>query len=283
MLGGFLSLMKLVLSAAILGLMSLIHPCQAHVHISVEETESGLQIFVEDFFSGDFAPDVYPFRLPPAAMITFSQSMVENGIGRQGAAAWALPQAENPLLPFLGWSSRLPSARFQGNRVQFRFKSLSGPGALYVYQVGALGDIDVWINTADGIDEADAVEVRNGGGHLHCNWVFSHPGTYFLELQAEAKLSGTGESIASSSEKFRFVVLMPETKFQWSPDASGYRFQWQTYPGLTYQLESSPSLQNPDWTPVGKTLTSDIKGQYQSDLGVEFQNHQEYFRVKIDF
>ncbi len=255
----------------------------AHVHLSVKEADSRLQIFVEDFFSGDFAPEIYPFRLPPAAMITYSQNHEDNGIGANGVAAWELPQTENHELLYLGWSSRLPSGKYLGNRTLFRLRSVSGPGDFYVYQVGTFGEMDVWMNSSDGIDETDVVEIKNNGGHEHCNWLFSRPGTYFVELQAEAQLAGSNAWVTSEISRLKFQVIMPETELSWISDTDGNRLQWRAIPGLTYQLQSSASLEASEWESIGDPISVNLEGVYKSgDIELE-TDQQKFFRLNIIF
>ncbi|PRX97951.1 anchored repeat ABC transporter, substrate-binding protein [Allonocardiopsis opalescens] len=88
-------------------------------------------------------------------------------------------------------------------QVHLRATGLDGPGELFVYLTDALGNPEVYIDSADGFD-GDGTTLPPAA-HTHVSWVFTEPGTYELTLTAELD-PGDGERVPAGEAVFTFAV-----------------------------------------------------------------------------
>ena len=124
-------------------------------------------------------------------------------LGAPGDPVNVLPQEESEGVIFLGIAGdEIESGVFQGDTVELKLVSSTGPGQVSLYAVDEFGSPSVFFNTADGISDSDAFPV-NVGGHSHQAWGFTQPGLYRVGLQASGELAGDG--LASSSEVVEFT------------------------------------------------------------------------------
>ena len=124
-------------------------------------------------------------------------------LGAPGDPINVLPQEESEGVIFLGIAGdEIESGVFQGDTVELKLVSSTGPGQVSLYAVDEFGSPSVFFNTADGITDSDAFPV-NVGGHSHQAWGFTQPGLYRVGLQASGQLAG--ESSVSSSEVVEFT------------------------------------------------------------------------------
>jgi anchored repeat ABC transporter substrate-binding protein len=82
--------------------------------------------------------------------------------------------------------------------------SVKGPGNLIVYLTEALGQPDVYVNSADGLDGADSTTLPPAA-HTHLNWAFTKPGIYQLTLKATLD-TAKGSGIDVGEGTFTFAV-----------------------------------------------------------------------------
>jgi anchored repeat ABC transporter substrate-binding protein len=82
--------------------------------------------------------------------------------------------------------------------------ALDGPGHLAVYLTQTLGEPEVYVNSADGLDAKDSVSLPPAA-HTHVNWAFSKPGIYRLTLRAALRTGG-GVSEPAGEGTFTFAV-----------------------------------------------------------------------------
>lgn len=87
--------------------------------------------------------------------------------------------------------------------VHLRATAVEGPGDFFIYVTSALGIPEIYINSADGLDETD-VATLPPGAHTHLNWAFTEPGVYHLTLAAT--LEHEGQVQALGEETFTFAV-----------------------------------------------------------------------------
>ncbi len=124
--------------------------------------------------------------------------------GEAGEPLWVLPQSRPPgqAVLFLGFSAG-GAGMFNGP-LTVRLTKLEGPGRFYVWQADEFGGLSLKMNSADGIDSSDKVEVL-AAGHDHYNWGFSTSGVYGVTFQASGTRVG-GNQIVSPEATFVFHV-----------------------------------------------------------------------------
>ncbi|MDX3746514.1 anchored repeat ABC transporter, substrate-binding protein [Streptomyces sp. AK08-02] len=104
---------------------------------------------------------------------------------------------------WLGWAVE-GAVEGDGSQVRTTATKLEGPGELRVYLTDTLGRPKVYVDSADGLDDADSFALPPEA-HTHVNWAFSEPGTYRLTVAGQAEtLDGQTEKIGSGT--FTFAV-----------------------------------------------------------------------------
>ncbi|WP_410643265.1 anchored repeat ABC transporter, substrate-binding protein [Amycolatopsis sp. lyj-346] len=88
--------------------------------------------------------------------------------------------------------------------VRLSAAKLDGPGTVAVYLTEALGQPEVYFNSADGLDGADTTTLPPAA-HTHLNWAFSKPGVYRLTLSAQLA-TGSAAAADVGSGTFTFAV-----------------------------------------------------------------------------
>lgn len=148
--------------------------------------------------------------------------------GPAGAPLWVLQQGQVPGQPFLGISAEsIPAGVFQ-RTAQFRLLKAGGPGNFFVWQATEFGEVQIALNSRDGITTADS-KPAIVGSHEHLNWGFSAPGLYFITLQLELKTLA-GDAVLSEPSTFLFAV---EPLPVLAPFES---WQCEKFPGMTDPL-----------------------------------------------
>lgn len=93
--------------------------------------------------------------------------------------------------------------------VVLRAVDVDGPGSLRVYVTDSFGIPRAYIDSADGLDDADRI-VLPPGAHTHVNWAFDAPGVYAVALAASLNDAGTITDLGRGT--FRFAVgVDPDT------------------------------------------------------------------------
>lgn len=124
--------------------------------------------------------------------------------GNEGDPIWVLPQSQDPGLPYIGFSAdAVPSGLFDGP-LRYRLIHVEGPGAFFAWQAG-IGALNVQMNTTDGIDANDQIELL-AGGHAHYNLGFNAPGMYCVNLQAEGRRLGVATNDYSLPTPITFYL-----------------------------------------------------------------------------
>lgn len=160
-----------------------------HVHDDVTDTEFS----PADVILGVGAA---AFTTTPAALSVFAPV---------GSSLWVLPKTQHPDLLFLGFGTEeLTASDWIGN-ISLTLTSVSGPGHFGIYDVGTFGNIQVRMNSADGISAGDALELQTGS-HSHYNLTFTAPGTYSIGFKASGN-SVTGGLITSDPASYTFTVV----------------------------------------------------------------------------
>ncbi|MBC8104626.1 MAG: TIGR03769 domain-containing protein [Cytophagales bacterium] len=89
--------------------------------------------------------------------------------------------------------------------VKWRLLAVKGPGAFSAYTLGSFGKVTTWFSNADGIDQNDAVWVKERED-LHLNWAFTKPGFYRVVAVVSAYLPGQTQPVYSRPVIYRFSV-----------------------------------------------------------------------------
>ena len=138
-----------------------------HVHDGVTDTE--------------YAPSEVVIGVGPAAWTTTPAAL--SALAPVGSSLWILPKIQNPDLLFLGFGTEeLDPADWLGN-ISLSMRSVEGPGTFGIYDVGAFGNVQIRMNSADGIGGGDELQLQPGT-HSHYNLTFTAPGTYTIGLEA---------------------------------------------------------------------------------------------------
>lgn len=104
---------------------------------------------------------------------------------------------------WLGWAVEGEVAG-AGSQVRTTATELEGPGDLRVYLTDTLGRPKVYVDSSDGLGDADSFTLPPEA-HTHVNWAFSEPGVYRLTVEGRTEtLDGGGEEIGSGT--FTFTV-----------------------------------------------------------------------------
>jgi anchored repeat ABC transporter substrate-binding protein len=110
---------------------------------------------------------------------------------------------------WLGWAVE-GEVQGDGSQVRTTATKLEGPGELRVYLTDTLGKPKVYVDSADGFDEADSFTLPPEA-HTHVNWAFSEPGTYRLTVEGRTEtLDGKTEEFGSGTFTFAVSTEAPE-------------------------------------------------------------------------
>ena len=125
-------------------------------------------------------------------------------LGEVGTPVWIISQVYQDAVPYLGLIYAAdPPGVFE--RIVLTLDAASGHGDYYMWMTDGGGQVSVAMNTSDGIDGDDRLNLP-ASGHIHQALGFTAPGTYFLSLRAEGILSGGDGSVISDPQTYRFAV-----------------------------------------------------------------------------
>ncbi|HWD79818.1 MAG TPA: anchored repeat ABC transporter, substrate-binding protein [Kribbella sp.] len=88
--------------------------------------------------------------------------------------------------------------------VRLAATKVEGPGTVAAYLTEALGQPDVYFDSADGLDAKDTTTLPPAA-HTHLNWAFSAPGVYRLTLSAQL-VTGQAAPAPIGEGTFTFAV-----------------------------------------------------------------------------
>jgi len=110
-----------------------------------------------------------------------------NFLGDSGAPIWIIPQVAKPEIVFLGMNAESTAkGAFEQDLFNLQLTTIHAPGDFFIWKT-SLNEIDVDINSSDGIGESDRVQFP-ARAHFHKNWGFNSPGTYRLGFTANGIL-----------------------------------------------------------------------------------------------
>lgn len=106
---------------------------------------------------------------------------------KPGAPVWVIPQTQDPQVVWLGWNTQDPEViRTIDRGITLSLTGVQGPGVVTVYlHSGNFGQPQVLWDSRKTAAQPVWVDVNT---HTHANWVFSQPGVYLLQMQAQADL-----------------------------------------------------------------------------------------------
>ena len=125
--------------------------------------------------------------------------------GPEGSPLWVLPQSQDPVLLYLGFSAEgFPRDLFDG-RLRLNLKEVRGPGSVFLWQADSVGGVALRINSKDGLDADDRIEPLING-HDHYNLGFTTAGLYELVFQPSARPLGSENFLLGESVPVLFAV-----------------------------------------------------------------------------
>ena len=178
-----------------------------HGDVSIDYAENQWQLGLRlDSPPGIHPPEEWILALNQNTKLPIPDNAAFGFLGEAGNPIWVFPQVSREGTWFLGVSTdEIESGTFAENRFDLLLSSVKGPGDFVTWKAGT-GQVEVLLNSRDGIDEMDRIELRAGGGHLHKNWGFTSPGTHFVGFQMRGTLAGASEPITSDEQLYRFAV-----------------------------------------------------------------------------
>ena len=178
-----------------------------HGDVSINYSENQWQLGLRlDSPPGIHPPEEWIVALDQNTKLSIPDDADFGFLGEAGNPIWVFPQVSREGTWFLGVSTdEIESGIFAENRFDMLLSSVEGPGDFVTWRAGT-GQVEVLLNSRDGIDETDQIELRAGGGHLHKNWGFTSPGTHFVGFQMRGTLAGASEPITSDEQLYRFAV-----------------------------------------------------------------------------
>lgn len=180
---------------------------QGHVDaIDVDWTGSALTLDLRD---GTVTPAV---DRDPADVVlnavSASKTTVPSGsayafLGTPGSAVWILPQSQVSSIVWPGFSTEgVPSGALQGNTVNVRLVSSTGPADVSVYTTSSLGSPTVWFDSGNGLPDSRSLAINT---HAHANWAFEAAGTYTVVFEATGT-TAAGAAVSTGQKTYTFTV-----------------------------------------------------------------------------
>jgi surface-anchored protein len=180
---------------------------QGHHPLSVGYSSAGWNISVAGAHGSTDSFDVADviFHMSPASQLTIPGSSLFSFLGEPGSPVWIAPSIENPNILQLGiGGNAIPNGVFMNDRLKLNLISVTGPGDFAMYTNNSSGGVDIWMNSADGINGADSSDFSTSG-HDHPNWAFNAAGYYQLTWNVSGTLS-QGNLITSENFTSRYAV-----------------------------------------------------------------------------
>lgn len=176
-----------------------------HADIGIAYDAGAFDLHVHDEESAtEFSPPSGAVLVVGAAAQTTTPGVL-SAFAPVGSSLWILPKTQNASLLFLGFGTEeLTPSDWTGN-LTLSLKSVSGPGNFGVYDTGTFGDIQIKMNSADGIAAGDSLTLVPGS-HGHYNLTFTAPGNYTIGLEA-AGTHVTDGAVSSGTVNYSFTVV----------------------------------------------------------------------------
>jgi surface-anchored protein len=178
-----------------------------HADIDVAFENGEFELLVHDETNDiEYDPTDVILRVNGGARTTVPNDPAYSFLGVAGSAVWILPAVQDPMLLFLGTSGEeIEADTFQNDSVKLSLKDVKGHGEFSLFAIDAFGTPQVLMNTRDGIDVNDFVQVISGG-HTDYNWAFGEPGKYRITVEATGTLVD-GTVVSSGDVTYTFRIL----------------------------------------------------------------------------
>jgi len=181
-----------------------------HVDIGVAYEGGALELHVhqEEPEEMEYEPGEAVLQLGPGSWLAGGVPNTPGAtafFGPAGSPLWVLSKTEDPELPFLGLGTEELEPGDWVGTLRLTLEEVRGPGDVFLWDVGAFGDLLPGFSTRDGVSGADAVDLEVGS-HAHYFWGFSAPGDYEVVLSVSGQHSVDG-LVGSESAAFRFQVV----------------------------------------------------------------------------
>lgn len=175
-----------------------------HVDIGIAYEDGAFDLHVHDEGTDiEYSPPDAILVVGAAAQTTTPAGL--SALASTGSSLWVLPKTQNTSLLFLGFGSEeLTSSDWTGN-LTLSLKSVSGPGNFGIFDTGTFGEIQIKMNSADGIAAGDSLSLVPGS-HGHFNITFTAPGDYTIGLEA-AGTHVTDGAVNSGTVNYSFTVV----------------------------------------------------------------------------
>ena len=140
--------------------------------------------------------------------VSASKTTVPSGsayafLGTPGSPVWILPQTQAAAIVWPGFSTEgVPSGALQGNSVNLRLVSASGPADVSVYTTSSLGSPTVWFDSGNGVPDNRAFAINT---HAHANWAFEAAGTYTVVFEVTGT-TAAGTPVTTGQKTYTFTV-----------------------------------------------------------------------------
>ncbi len=157
----------------------------------------------------EYIPEEVAMAVSPTAWTPVPDDDQYSFLGMPGSIIQILPEQETQGMLFPGIATdEIPAGVLSEDTVSLNLISVTGPGDFHLFSTDEFGTPEVYFSTGDGIDEMDTLSLGTGG-HIHMNWAFSAPGTYYVTVAAEATLAESGQATSSDEVTLQFEVLPP--------------------------------------------------------------------------
>jgi surface-anchored protein len=196
----------LIASASALAAQAQTVISSGHVDLGIAY-ESGnwdLHVHQEIPTEAEFEPHEVILQVGAGAQTSIPANPNFSFLGNSGDPIWILPKSEDPELLFLGiGAEELDPADWTGN-ITLSLGAVNGPGQFSIWDTDLFGNPLVLMNSGDGIDATDRLEVIPGS-HAHFFYGFSAPGDYSVTFQALGIFDGL--ETASGPVTYQFSVV----------------------------------------------------------------------------
>lgn len=180
---------------------------QGHVDaVDVDWTGSALTLDLRD---GTVTPAVdrnpadVVLNAVSASKTTVPSSSAYAFLGTPGSAVWILPQTQVSNIVWPGVNTEgVPSGALQGNAVNVRLVSVTGPADVSVYTSSSLGSPTVWFDSGNGLPDNRSFAINT---HAHANWAFEAAGTYTVVFEVTGT-TAAGASVTTGQKTYTFTV-----------------------------------------------------------------------------
>jgi len=184
---------------------------QGHLDLGVLYEDGAWDLHVHKEFplpDEEFAPADAIIQLGPKSALPGGvpdTAAATSFFGAAGSPLWILPKTQDPDLPFFGVGAEEMSPEDWVGSLTLKLEDVRGPGNVFVWDVGAFGELQPKMSSRDGYSPSDVLAVE-AGGHGHYFWAFSAPGDYEVSVSASGTHAVDG-AVASEPVAYRFQVV----------------------------------------------------------------------------